>query len=115
MKLNHKVRYGIASLMELSKSPGDFLDAEAIAERQCIPPAYAQKVLQSMGHARLVTAQKGLGYRLTRPLSEITALEVVEALTAPAPSDGPALGMGDAIERRINTALESVTLGDLAA
>lgn len=111
MKLNHRVQYGIACLIELARRLGEFIDAEMIASRQSIPPAYAHKVLQSLAHAGLVFSQKGLGYRLARPLSEITALEVIEALTVSA--ETPASGMGGMIERRINNVLESCTLAEL--
>ena len=115
MKLNHKVRYGIACLLELSKSLGEFIDAEFIAARQAIPPAYAHKVLQALAHAQIVMSQKGLGYRLARPLANITALEVIEALTISAGTDTVIAGPGDAIERRIQFTLGSMTLGELAA
>lgn len=113
MRLNQKVRYAAGCLFELSKQIGEFMGAEAIAARQSIPPAYAHKVLQAMAHAGLVVSQKGLGYKLARPLSEITALDVIETMTADVDANSSNPDLGILLEARINKALEGVTLGDL--
>lgn len=115
MRLNQKVRYAVACLFELSKHLGMFIGADAIAHRQNIPPAYAHKVLQAMAHAGFVISQKGLGYKLARPLAEITALEVIETLTADVDPNASNPDMGILLESRINKVLESVTLGELIA
>ena len=115
MKINQKVKYGAACLFELSHTPTEFRDAEEISTRQNIPPAYAQKVLQSMAHAGLIFALKGVGYRLTRPLSSITALQVMEALTADVDPNASNTDMGVLLEKRVNEALGSFTLAELVA
>lgn len=113
MKLNLKVQYGVACLFELSKFPGEYMDAEHLASKQSIPPAYAHKILQSLSHTGLVFALKGVGYRLSRPLAHITALEVVEALSAEADPTATNPEIGTLFERRINKALGSFTLAEL--
>src|SRR4051812_33885917 len=105
MRINQKVKYGVACLFELSKAPTEFQDAENIASKQNIPPAYAQKVLQSLAHAGLIFSAKGLGYRLARPLSNITALEVMEALTVDTDVNHTNPDMGVLLEKRVNQAL----------
>lgn len=114
MKLNQKVKYGVACLFELAKKATEYLDADELARRQNIPPAYVHKVLQTMSHANLVYAMKGVGYRISRPLSEITALEVIEALTAEMDPNASNPDMGILLEKRVNKALESFTLAELA-
>jgi len=113
MKLNQKVRYGVGCLYELSKHPGEYMDADQIARHQTIPPAYAHKVLQSLSNAGLVFAQKGQGYKLARPLSDITALEVIELLTADADPNASNPDVGVILEEKINKALGSFTLEEL--
>ena len=114
MRINQKVRYGVACLFELSKNPGEYIDADRIAASQNVPPAYAHKILQSMAHAGMVFALKGVGYRLARPLASITALEVIETLTAEADSAATS-EVGMRLEQRINKALGGFTLDQLAA
>lgn len=113
MRINQKVKYGVASLFELAKSPTQFQDAERIAAAQHIPPAYAHKVLQALAHAGMVLALKGVGYRLAKPLGSITALEVMEALTSDVDQNVSAPDMGALLERRVNLALCSFTLDEL--
>ena len=115
MRINQKVKYGAACLFELSTTPTEFRDAEEISTKQNIPPAYAQKVLQSLAHAGLIYALKGVGYRLTRPLSSITALQVMEALTVDMDPNGPNSDLGMLLEKRVNQALGSFTLAELVA
>jgi Rrf2 family protein len=115
MRLNQKVKYGVACLCELAKHLSEYVDAEAMARTQNIPPAYAHKVLQAMAHAGLVYAMKGAGYKLARPLSDITALEVIEALTKDADPNASNPDMGELLERRINQTLGNMTLNDLKA
>jgi Rrf2 family protein len=113
MRINQKVKYGVACLFELSKAPTEFRDADEISRKQTIPPAYAHKVLQSLAHAGLVLALKGVGYRLTRPLSLITALQVMEALTVEVDPNATNPDMGVLLEKRVNEALGSFTLAEL--
>ena len=113
MKLNLKVQYGVACLFELSKHPGEYMDAQEIASKQNIPPAYAHKILQSLSHVGLVYAVKGIGYRLSRPLANITALELVEALSVEPDPTATNPEIGAVLERRINKMLGSFTLGEL--
>lgn len=114
MKMNQKVRYAVGCLFELSKSPFEFLDTEFIASRQNIPTAYAHKVLQAMAHAGFVYSQKGLGYKLAKPLSDITALEVIETMTVDADMTATNPDMGILFEQRINKILSEVTLSQLS-
>jgi len=113
MKLNQKVRYGVGCLYELSKYSTDYMDAELIAVHQGIPGAYAHKVLQLLSHAGLVFAQKGMGYKLARPLSEITALEVIELLTSDLDPNASNPDIGKRLEKRINEELGNFTLDEL--
>lgn len=112
MRLNQKIRYGLECLFELAQSPAEFTDADQLATKRNIPHAYAQKVLQSLAHAGLVHSQKGTGYRIARPLQDITALEVMDALTT---QEAQIQRSGHVLEFRINQALANMTLDALVA
>lgn len=111
MRLNQKVRYGLECLFELASTPGDYVDAEHIAAARKVPTAYAQKILQSLAQAGLVLSHKGAGYRLTRALGDINALEVVQALEL---EDRRVTAEAHPLERRILAALAGVSLETLA-
>jgi len=115
MRINQKVKYGVACLFELSKTPTEFRGAEDISTKQSVPPAYAQKILHSLAQAGLIYSLKGVGYRLTRPLSSITGLEVMEALTADIDPNATNPDMGILLEKRVNQALGSFTLAELVS
>lgn len=61
---------------------GRSLTTSEIAEHTQVPSGYLSKVLQALGRADLVAGQRGLhgGFSLTRPPSEITILDVVNAV-----------------------------------
>lgn len=112
MKLSQTVRYAVMCLFELAKLPFEYFDAESLSTRLNIPTAYTHKVLQALTHAGLISSMKGAGYKLSRPLDHISALEVIEALS----KDNGVIQVTDAsvlIERRINAALKDCTLDQL--
>ena len=80
--ISQTVEYALRAVVHLaSKSPAAETTQE-IAEATRVPRAYLSKVLQSLGRAKLVSSQRGLGggMTLTRPAEEITILEVVNAV-----------------------------------
>ncbi len=111
MKINQKVRYGVACLYELSKNPHEYKHTDEIAAKQSIPTAYAHKVLQSMAHSGLIQSMKGFGYKLQKPLSEITALQVIDALSKEETPNNSVIG--SLLDARINKALGSFTIHEL--
>ncbi len=61
---------------------GRYLSTKALAELHGLPKEYLSKALQSLSQAGLVHSTLGPsgGYRLARPPSELTFLEIVEAV-----------------------------------
>lgn len=59
--------------------------AKQIAEDTGIPVEYLRKVLQRLTRARLVQSERGRGggFRLGKPPSKITLLQIVEAIEGP--------------------------------
>ncbi|MGB9606480.1 MAG: RrF2 family transcriptional regulator [Bryobacteraceae bacterium] len=75
--------YGLRALVRLAQEEGKVaLKARDIAARESIPYAFLAKVLHQLVRAGLVSSSPGLtgGFRLRRPPSGITLLQVVEAI-----------------------------------
>jgi len=78
-----KAEYGVRLLVELgrqgSQSP---VSLKAIADAEGLPLAYLERIVALLKKAGLVESQRGAhgGYRLARPVAEITMDEAVLAL-----------------------------------
>jgi Rrf2 family protein len=68
--------------------PGSTMPAARLAEFHGVPPSYLAKHLQSLAQAGIVESLAGRtgGYRLARPASEITLLQVVLAVEGTEPA-----------------------------
>lgn len=83
MLFSTKAEYGVRLLVELGRREGDAPAALAsLAEAETLPLSYLEHLVAKLRYAGLVSSTRGAhgGYRLGRPASEITMLEVVEAL-----------------------------------
>jgi Rrf2 family protein len=92
MKLSHAVRYALQALVYMAnESNGQLVASHVIAGAEGIPELFLLKVLKMLVSARILQSLKGPsgGYRLARPATKITLLEVVEAV------DGPMRGRVD--------------------
>jgi Rrf2 family protein len=89
MKLSDGVEWGLhcATLLGFA-GPDGSLPTARLAEYHALPAAYLAKHLQAMSRAGLLESVQGPkgGYRLARPASEITVLEVVEAIDGVEPA-----------------------------
>jgi Rrf2 family nitric oxide-sensitive transcriptional repressor len=120
--------YALRSMSWLAMSPDRLVPTVQLAERTKVPSHYLAKVLQQLAAADLIAGRRGVhgGYRLTRPASTISLLDVVRAVatveritTCPLGLDnhGPNLcplhrRIDDAARALIET-YSSVTLQDL--
>ncbi len=83
-----KAQYGIRALVHLARGEagGPAVDpvvtGMAIATAEHISPKYLEGILAQLTAAGLLVSERGKrgGYRLSRPSSTITMLEIVEAL-----------------------------------
>lgn len=77
--------HSVATLAMLE--PGSTASAAQLAEYYDVPPAYLAKQLQTLVRAGVLVAATGPrgGFRLARPATEITLLDVVEAVDGSAP------------------------------
>jgi len=86
MRLSAKSEYGLLALIDLASSWDQGpVSVREIAERQSIPPKFLEQLFVSLRKAGLVKAMRGArgGFALDRHPSEISVLEVVEALEGP--------------------------------
>ncbi|MDH4139928.1 MAG: Rrf2 family transcriptional regulator [Coriobacteriia bacterium] len=86
MRLTARSEYGLLAMIELAQREGEGpASAREISELQGIPPKYLEQLLVALRKAGLVTASRGArgGFSLERRPSEITVLEIVEALEGP--------------------------------
>ena len=83
MRLTAKSEYGVLAAIDLACNYGEGpVSAREIAERRSIPPRFLEQLFVPLRRAGLVTAIRGAkgGFVLTREPSQITVLDVVEAL-----------------------------------
>ncbi len=91
MLFSTKAEYGVRLMVELGRRSGDVPErAEpaalgALAEAETLPLSYLEHLVAKLRQAELVTSVRGAhgGYRLAKPATEITMLDVVEALEGP--------------------------------
>ena len=77
------VEYGLHCLLYLVDLPQEVVPSSRdLAEFQGVSPSYAAKLFTQLEKAGLVASSEGTagGYRLARPVDEITVLDVVDAL-----------------------------------
>lgn len=135
MQLLAQEEYGLRCLIQVARQRGpDPLTIPEIAEREGISPEYAAKLMRALRQSDFVASTRGAGggYRLSRPASEITAWQVIQALggslfpaefcdTHPGQlrdcvhSSGCSLrGLWSTVESAIRSVLQGATLADLA-
>lgn len=86
MRLNQATDYAMRAVLYLSGLPyGQVTEAKLIAEEEHIPIRFLLKILRLLTKGGLVVSHRGVngGYALARQPSEITMLDVVEAIEGP--------------------------------
>jgi Rrf2 family protein len=83
LKLTKKADYGLIALVHLTSRRT--ASAKDIADSYRVPLPLLSKVLQKLVRSGMLVSGAGVhgGYRLARPASEITALEVIRAIDGP--------------------------------
>ncbi|OGW48411.1 MAG: hypothetical protein A2V62_01565 [Nitrospirae bacterium RBG_19FT_COMBO_58_9] len=86
MKVSLRATYGIMAAVDLAMHLGTApVQAKSIARRQAIPARFLEQVLNGMKKAGLVSSQRGAqgGYVLSKKPSEVSVIEILEALDGP--------------------------------
>ena len=95
--ISNRARFALHGLCYLAMAPSEgptsfpklFASLKGWSERLTLSKSYVGKVFQDLSRAGLVRAVPGRhgGYRLARPASEMTVLDVVRAMDRPPDSD----------------------------
>lgn len=86
MQITRQADYAVRAVLYLSKrDDGDRAPTSQIARDQHIPPSFLAKIVSQLSVAGVVQTSRGArgGVSLSRPPSNITLLEVVEAIDGP--------------------------------
>src|SRR5262245_44957665 len=109
MKLNHAASYAIHAMVHIAGNKPDVPQAShEIAQKHKIPERFLLKVLKPMVSAGLLRSVKGPhgGYSLAKPASQISLLDIVEAV------DGPVRGQmafhAEASDARVQKRIQEV-------
>jgi Rrf2 family protein len=80
--LSQTTEYALRAVVHLAGAGGASRTTQEIAEATRVPTGYLSKVLQSLGRAGFLAAQRGTGggYALARPPEEITVYDIVQAV-----------------------------------
>lgn len=83
--ITKRTEYAIRALAELAMNTNGLCTANQIAMRQDIPPKYLPQIISELSRAGLLFSVRGYGggVRLSRPASEITLMQVIEAMQGP--------------------------------
>lgn len=134
MQVSARVDYAMRALVELAAQravdPEVLVKAEALADRQEIPPKFLEGILNQLRRSGFVFSQRGAdgGYRLARPADTFSVADVIRALEGPLAAvrgeppeateyAGPAAPLRDvwvATRASMRAVLEQVTLADIA-
>lgn len=131
LKMSRLTDYGTGVLAYLAGASARPHSASEVAEQTGLPTATVSKILKLLTRAGLVISHRGAqgGYALSRPATEITAADVIDALEGPlaltecATEDGncelEALCLVGTAWQRINVAirraLDEISLAELAS
>lgn len=123
MNFSIKVQYGIQAVLELAKKynagPAQIRD---IAKSQKIPVRYLEQLLLILKKRHLLSSVRGKegGYSLAKHPSDISVLEVIEALDGPIDLVGKktkkvpvVFELFEALQIKIKDHLKTITLEDL--
>lgn len=96
MQLSKSTRYALTATLEMAAAEDGLATVADVARRHRIPVGALSKALQTLVRAGLATGTRGVGggYRLARPPSAVSVLDVVEVFQA-LPIGGTLPGAGD--------------------
>lgn len=86
MQITKQADYAIRAVLYLTKlGPSERAATSRVAAEQQIPPSFLAKIISQLSIAGLLHTSRGAcgGVTLARPASEISLLEVVEAIDGP--------------------------------
>lgn len=85
MQITRQADYAVRAVLHLARNGEQRTATSTIAEEQHIPPSFLAKIISQLSIAGLLHTSRGArgGVTLARTPSEITLLEVIEAIDGP--------------------------------
>jgi len=86
MQVSRKVDYALRAVLYLAAQPADHpAPVSEIASRRRIPKKFLEKIIKDLIRVGIVASHRGArgGYTLTRPASQVSFREVIEAVEGP--------------------------------
>ncbi len=86
LRISRKIDYGLRAMIYLASIPPEtVVPFREIAHQMMVPEDFLAKILKTLVDEKLVRSTRGPhgGYALARPASEISFLEVIEAVEGP--------------------------------
>lgn len=131
-RLNRLTDYAVVVLSQMALRGSETRSAQQISDDTGVPLPTVSKLLNLLGHAKLVTSQRGAsgGYVLSAAPEDITVARIIQAMEGPialtACVDGaadtcdsesfcPMRGNWNQVNGAIREALTSVSLADMMA
>ncbi len=130
-RLNRLTDYAVVALAQMALRPDRLVNATRLAEDTGMSQPTAAKVLNLLAKGGLLASQRGAagGYTLARPARDISVAEIIQTMDGPialtACVEGatdtcgveslcPMRGNWERVNTAIRTALDGVTLADMA-
>jgi FeS assembly SUF system regulator len=130
IKISRLTDYAVIILAELAQTQAGPSSASAMAGRTRLPEPTVSKVMKLLAREGLITSSRGAagGYRLSRPLAELSVADVIVAIDGPISLttcvEGsantcdyacrcPLRGRWDGVNLAIREALEAVSIADM--
>ena len=114
MRISRASTYAVLAAIQLSESPASPpVPCSQLAQLGDMPERFLLQVLRTLVNEGLLKSTRGVdgGYRLAKPLSQITLLEIVEAIDGPIQPELPQIGgLTSQSQKKLAEAL-----GDIAA
>lgn len=87
MTFSKSARYALYAALEMALADDEPVTVSSVAARHAIPATALAKVFQQVVRAGLATSARGIGggYRLARPRSAISVLDVIAVFDPPRP------------------------------
>ena len=95
MRISRASTYAVLAAVQLSESPASPpVPCSQLAQLGDMPERFLLQVLRNLVNDGLLKSTRGVdgGYRLAKPLSQITLLDIVEAIDGPIQPELPQIG-----------------------
>ena len=95
MRISRASTYGVLAAVQLSDSPASPpVPCSQLAQLGDMPERFLLQVLRTLVNEGLLKSTRGVdgGYRLAKPLSQITLLDIVQAIDGPIQPELPQIG-----------------------